>query len=96
MYKLLTAEDLGAQKAAIKMLTFLCQVDSEWREQEQLKVASFGSGAILLNLVDRMQLACHKRKVSAVGAAELGSIMNLVSSATAGMHRHQSMSCTVV
>ena len=80
VFKMLTAQDRGAQQAAIKMLTFLCQVDTEWQQQEQAAIANFRNGAILLHLVGRIHSACHYSKPS-----ELSSILNLVSSATAGM-----------
>ncbi len=84
VYKMLTAEDKGAQQAAVKMLTCLCQVDAQWQQQEQLAIAMFGNGAILLSLVERVQSACHQRKLSATRASELSSVLNLVSLITGG------------
>ena len=84
VYKMLTAVDKGAQQAAVKMLTCLCQVDAEWQQQEQLAIATFGNGAILLSLVERVQSACHQRKLSATRASELSSVLNLVSLITGG------------
>ena len=86
VYMLLTAEDKGAQTAAVKMLTFLCQVGSDWREQEQVAIAKFGDGAILVDLVERVQSVCHQRKLSPAKALELGSLLQLLSAATAGLH----------
>ncbi len=82
--KMLTAEDKGAQQAAVKMLTCLCQVDAEWQQQEQLAIANFGNAAILLSLVERIQSACHQRKLSATRVSELSSVLNLVSLTTSG------------
>ncbi len=84
VYKMLTAEDKVAQQAAVKMLTCLCQVDAEWQQQEQLAIANFGNGAILLSLVERVQSACHQRKLSATRVSELSSVLNLVSLTTSG------------
>ncbi|DBA85814.1 TPA: hypothetical protein ACH3X1_005366 [Trebouxia sp. C0004] len=90
VYKMLTAEDKGAQQAAVKMLSCLCQVDAEWQQQEQLAIATFGDGAILLRLVERIQSTCHQRKLSVTRASELSSVLNLVSLTTGGCQAAQS------
>ena len=84
VYKMLTAEDKGAQQAAVKMLTCLCQVDAEWQQQEQLAIANFGNGAILLSLVERVRSACQQRKLSGTRVSELSSVLNLVSLTSSG------------
>lgn len=84
VYKMLTAEDKGAQQAAVKMLTCLCQLDAQWQQQEQLAITAFGDGAILLSLVERVQSACYQRKLSATRVSELSSVLNLVSLITGG------------
>ena len=45
-----------------------------------MAIAQFRNGAILLNLVGRIHSACHQSQLS-----ELSSVLNLVSSTTAGM-----------
>lgn len=88
VYKLLTAEDKGSQKVAIEMLTFLCEMGSEWQTQEQLNLAKFGNGAILANLVQRIGHLSNQTKLSAAKAAELARLLQLLSSATSGNIGH--------
>lgn len=85
VYKLLTAQDKGAQKVAIQMLTFLCQMGSEWQLQEQLTLARFCDGVILSDLVQRVESMSKQTKLSAAKSAELASLLQLLSSATSGM-----------
>ena len=84
VYKLLTADIKAAHQVAIQMLTFLCQMGTEWQTQEQLALANFGNGVVLSNLVERLGAACNESKVSGAKAAELASLLQLLSSATAG------------
>ena len=84
VYKLLTAQDKGAQKAAIQMLTFLCQMRSEWQSTEQLTLATFGNGVILSDLVQRIESMSKQTKLSSAKSAELASLLQLLSSATSG------------
>ena len=81
---MLTAEDEKAQQVAIQMLTFLCQMGSDWQSQEQLALAKFGNGVILSNLVDRLGAVCKLKKLSTNNIAELARLMQLLSSATSG------------
>ena len=84
VYKLLTADIKAGQDVAIQMLTFLCQMGAEWQTQEQLALAKFGNGVILSNLVERLGAVCNQTKLSGAKAAELASLLQLLSSATAG------------
>lgn len=85
VYKLLTAEDKSAQQAAIQMLTFLCQMDSEWQAKEQIALASYDNGIILTVLVERLEATANLNKLSAAKAAELATLLQLLSSATSGI-----------
>lgn len=93
VHKLLTAEDKGAQKIAVEMLIFLCEMGSEWQTQEQLNIAKFDNGAILANLVHRFGKMANQTKLSTAKAAELARFLQLLSSATSGStehsHKHQ-------
>ena len=84
VYKLLTAEDKGSQKVAIEMLTFLCEMGSEWQTQEQLNLARFGNGVILASLVQRIQQISNHTKLSTAKAAELAGLLQLLSLTTSG------------
>ena len=84
VYKLLTVEDKGSQKTAVEMLTFLCEMGSEWQTQEQLNLAKFGNGVLLSNLVQRIGRMSNQTKLSTAKAAELASLLQLLSSATSG------------
>lgn len=84
VYKLLTAQDQGASTAAVQMLTFLCQMGSQRQRQEQLALAKFGNGVILDIVVQRIKKLCSQTKPSTAKAAELTSLLHLLSSATSG------------
>ena len=84
VYKLLTAEDKGSQKVAIEMLTFLCEMGSEWQTQEQLNLAKFDNGVILAHLVQRIGQTSNQTKLSTTKAIELANLLQLLSSATSG------------
>ena len=51
-----------------------------------MAIAQFGDGAILVDLVERVQSVCHQRKLSPAKAPELGSLLQLLSAATAGLN----------
>ena len=84
VYKLLTAQDKGAQRVAVEMLTFLCEMGSEWQTQEQLTLANFDNGVILANLVERVEGLSTQTRLSTAKATELARLLQLLSSATSG------------
>lgn len=84
VYRLLTAQDKGAQRVAIEMLTFLCEMGSEWQTQEQLTLANFDKGVILAHLVERIERLSNQTRLSTAKAAELARLLQLLSSATSG------------
>ena len=88
VHKLLTAQDRGSQRVAIEMLTFLCEMGSEWQTQEQLALAKFGNGVILDNLVQRIREISNQTKLSRAKAAELARLLQLLSLATSGNFEH--------
>lgn len=69
---------------AVEMLTFLCEMGSEWQGQEQLTLANFDNGVILANLVERIEGLSAQTRLSKAKAVQLTALLQLLSSATSG------------